>query len=212
MTLSELRKEDYLGLSLHFVLLAVCLLLVGGMFYGVSVLDTQATRQLNIARGELNSAQAALDQIEQEEAVISDYLGPFRDIEAGAISGVNRLDMQENFARIRATYALFPIQLEIQQEVRYTLPYAAGIAQPGGPVELLITNITTSLPLLHENDLAHYIDALISGPGLILPVACSLSGGNRDQQALLRLGQHFSTNCAFIWYKFDVANASGGTP
>ena len=90
--------------------------------------------------------------------------------------------------------------------------YAADIAKPGGPVDLLITDIDTSLPLLHENDLAHYIDALISAPGLIVPTQCSLSGGSRDPQALLRLGQHFNASCSFLWYKFDVASPAGGRP
>jgi hypothetical protein len=209
MTLSELRKEDYLGLSLHFVLLVLCLLLAGGMFYGVNLLDTQATRQLNLARGEFNNAQASLDQIEQEEQIIRDYLAPYRSIEAAAVNGSDRLDMQEEFAQIRARYSLFPIQLSMAQEVRYTLPYPAGIAQPGAPVDLLITRLDSSLPLLHENDLAQYLEALVAGPSLLLPTNCRLDSRARDPQTLLRLGQHLNANCSFVWYKFQPASAGG---
>ncbi len=209
MTLTELRREDYLGLSLHFVLLAVSILLVGGMFYGVGLLDTTATRQLNVARGELSSAEATLQQIAQEEQVITSYLEPYRAIEAGAVSGANRLDMQESFAEVRTRYSLFPIQLNIQQEVRYTLPYAPEIAQPGGPVDLLITQIDTSLPLLHENDLAHYLDALIGASTLLLPTECTLTRTTQNPQELLRLGQHLNASCSFLWYKFQLATANG---
>lgn len=209
MTLSELRKDDYLGLSLHFVLLAVCTLLVGGMFYGVSLLDANATRQLNIARGEMSSAQTALDQIAQEEATISTYIAPYLAIEAEVASGVDRLDMQETFAQIRSRYSLFPIQLNIQQQSSYTLPYAPEIAQPGQPVQLLITGIDTTLPLLHENDLANYIDALLGAPSLIVPTSCSMTTSTRDRESFLRLGQHLNAACSFLWYNFRVLDANG---
>jgi hypothetical protein len=212
MTLSELRKEDYLGLSLHFVLLGLAITLVGGMFYGVGLLDSDATRQLNIARAELNSAQTALDQIEQEESTIAAYIAPYKAIEAGVVSGGDRLDMQETFAQIRARYSLFPIQLNLQQESHYTLPYDPAIAQPGQPVDLLISKIDTTLPLLHENDLANYLDALVAAPTLIVPTKCTVTNSTRERSALLRLGQHLTSACSFLWFKFSVPLAAGAAP
>lgn len=212
MTLSELKKEDYLSLVWHFVLLAVCMALVGGFFYGVSTLDASATRELNIARGDLNNAEASLEQIEQEESTITTYIEPYLAIAEGAVSGTDRLDMQETFAQIRSRFSLFPIQLDIQQESSYTLPYAPGIAQPGGPVNLLISKIDTSLPLLHENDLANYLQALVDAPSLVLPTQCILTSSTRDRQAFLRLGQHLRSDCSFLWYNFQVLAENGAAP
>lgn len=209
MTLSEFKREDYLGLVWHFVLLALCLLAAGGFFYGISTLDAAATRELNVARGELSNAQASLDQILQEETTISTYIEPYLAIAEGAVSGTDRLDMQETFAQIRSRFSLFPIRLDIQQQSSYTLPYAPELAQPGQPVNLLISKIDTDLPLLHENDLANYIDALLDAPSLVLPAQCTLTISTRDRQALLRLGQHLRATCSFIWYNFEVMGENG---
>lgn len=212
MTFSELKKEDYLSLTWHFVLLAVCVALVGGFFYGVSTLDAAATRELNIARGDLNNAEASLEQIEQEETTISTYIEPYLAIAEGAMSGADRLDMQETFAQIRSRFSLFPIQLDIREQSSYVLPYAPEIAQPGGPVNLLISKIDTELPLLHENDLANYLDALLAAPSLVVPTECTLTSSTRNRQAFLRLGQHLRSNCAFVWYSFQILDENGVVP
>jgi hypothetical protein len=212
MTLTELRKEDYRTLTLHFILLALCIVAAGAMFYGVGQLDAEASRELNVARGDMSQAQAALDQIEQEELTIASYIEPYRNIEAQVASGADRLDMQETFAQIRSLYSLFPIQLSIHQQRNYLIPYAPEIARPGAPVNLLITEIDTTLPLLHENDLANYLASLLDSNALILPTACSLTSSTRDRQALLRLGQHQSVDCSFRWYNFEVMAATGAQP
>lgn len=209
MTLSELKKEDYLGLVWHFALLAACLALVGAVFYGVSTLDAAASRELNVARGGLSNAQASLDQIEQEEVTISTFVEPYLAIADGAVSGTDRLDMQETFAQIRSRFSLFPIKLDIQQQSIYTLPYAPEIARPGGPVNLLISKIDTSVPLLHENDLANYLEALVAAPSLVFPTRCTLTTSTRDRQAFLRLGQHLQASCSFLWYSFQVLDMDG---
>lgn len=212
MTLSELKKEDYLGLLWHFVLLAVCMALVGSFFYGVTALDTAASRELNIARSELSNAQALLEQIEQDETTITAYVEPYLAIAGGTVAGTDRLDMQETFAQIRSRYSLFPIQLDIAEESTYVLPYAPEIAQPGGPVNLLISKIATDLPLLHENDLANYLDALVAAPSLVLPTQCTLTSSTRERQAFLRLGQHLRSSCSFVWYSFQLADENGEQP
>jgi len=211
MTLSEFRKEDYLGLAWHFALLVACLVLVGVVFFGVSTLDATATRALNVARGGLNSAQASLEQIEQEEVAITAFIDPYLALADGAASGTDRLEMQETFAQIRSRFSLFPVKLDIQQESSYTLPYAPEIARPGGPVNLLISKIDTAVPLLHENDLANYLAALVAAPSLVFPTRCTLTSTTRDRQALLRLGQHLQASCSFLWYSFQVLNEDGAT-
>jgi len=211
MTLSEFRKEDYLGLVWYFALLAVCLALVGVIYYGVSTLDATATRELNVARGDLSNAQASLEQIQQEEVAISSYIAPYLALADGAASGTDRLEMQETFAQIRSRFSLFPINLDIQQESSYTLPYAPEIARPGGPVNLLISKIDTAVPLLHENDLANYLEAVVAAPSLVFPTNCTLTASTRDRQAFLRLGQHLQASCSFLWYSFQVLNEDGAT-
>ena len=213
MRLSELKNEDYRSLLWHFVLLAGCVALVGAAFFLAGELKMEASRQLTIASSERNNAQAALDQIEQEEAAITENIEAYRRLAAGQIVGpADRLEMQEHFAQIRSRFSLFPIRLEIDQESSYTLPYDPGIAQPGGPVNLMINKLDTALPLLHENDLANYLDALLATPALLVPIRCSITTNTRDNSAYLRLGQHQQSTCSFQWYNFNVATEGRISP
>lgn len=213
MNLSEFKREDYLHLKWHMVLLAICIAVIGALFFFINKLNFDATRQLNIARGDMSSAQTALDQIEQEEATINEYIGRYRDIDAaGIVASGDRLGMQEKFAQIRAQYSLFPIQLDISGQSLFILPYDPAIAQPGQPVALQTSAIKTSIPLLHENDLSNFLNSLLSGPELLVTESCSIESGSRDSRDFLRLGQHMNASCSFNWYTFAVQASNGVQP
>jgi hypothetical protein len=213
MTISEFKKDDYLRLKWHMVLLTVCIVAIGAMFFFINKLNIDANRQLNIARGDMNSAQTALDQIEEEETTINEYIGRYLEIDAAGIVGPgDRLNMQEKFAQIRAQFSLFPIQLDIGSQTSFVLPYDPAIAKPGQPVTLQKSIIETSLPLLHENDLSNFLDALLNDTDLLLAESCSIKSSNRESRDFLRLGQHMNASCTFDWYTFAVQADTGEQP
>lgn len=206
MTLSELTREDYLGLKWHFMLLLLGLGLVAAAFVYTGRLQDEAQRQLNIARGELNRAQGQLDQAAAEGATIGNYLERYDAIAAGgSVESGDRLAMQERFTQIRARHNLFPIQLQIGTQNSYTLPETSTFSTP---VQMLTSVIQISLPLLHEEDLARLLTDIHQAPDLLLTRDCSLKLLGRGTRQSLELGQHQSGSCSFLWYSFAAAEAA----
>jgi hypothetical protein len=209
MTLSALKKEDYLRLKWHFVLLVLSLALAGGAFAFSTQLQNEATRQLNIARSDMNGAQSRLEQLEQEGDMLGRYRERYREIEATGISRPgDRLAMQENFAQIRSRFNLFPIQLQIGGQSAFVLPYDPSVQDPGAPVLLLTSEIVAALPLLHEDDLTNLLASLQDSDDLLLATGCSLQTSNRNARDYLQLGQHLNASCNFLWYTFQVQEAT----
>lgn len=205
MTRSALTREDYLNLKWHVLLLLCCLGLVAAGFVYTSQLRTEATRQLNIARSDMNSAQNQLDQAAVEGETISAYLERYAAISAsGVVQAGNRLAMQERFTQIRSRYNLFPIQLQIGSQSAYSLPYPGPATVNDASVRLLTSEIQASLPLLHEGDLANLLSAIQEAPDLLLARDCRLRSGSRNASDYLRLDQHQDANCTFLWYNFEV--------
>lgn len=205
MTLSELTREDYLSLKWHFMLLLLCLGLVVTAFLYSSQLQVEAARQLNIARSDMNSAQNQLDQAAAEGETVATYLERYAALSANGVSqGSDRLAMQERFTQLRSRYNLFPIQLQIGSQSAYTLPESGAGSGRGTQVRLLTSEVQTSLPLLHEGDLANLLAAIQEAPDLLLARDCSLSAGNRTARDYLQLDQHQDASCTFLWYTFEV--------
>jgi hypothetical protein len=210
MNSSEFTKEDYLKLKWHFVLLLLCIAMVGASFYWINTMSTEAGTQLNRARSDMNTAQAALEQIEQEEAAIAEYIGRFEMIAAsGMVQTGDRLAMQENFANIRSDFSLFPIQLNIGGQSSFVLPYDPLVIRPGKEVTLQTSVIQTTVPLLHEDDLARLLARLRDGPELLLAEKCEIASNTRNRGDLLRLGQHMNASCTFRWYTFAIEMGQG---
>lgn len=210
MSISEFKSEDYLRLKWHLVFLVFCIALVVGVFIGVNKYESDANRELNIVRADMNSAQTVVDQIEQEEATITEYIGRYQDIKNnGLVAAKDRIQLLETVAQIRARYNLFPIQMETLGLPPFTLPYDTSVYQSGEPVYLETSPLEISLPLLHEDDLVNFLNSLLGGNELIVPVSCNMSSPNRDSREYLRLGQHISTSCTLLWYSFTVMSKNG---
>lgn len=209
MTLSELTREDYLGLKWHFVLLLLSIALVGGAFVYNSRLQDAANRQVNIARSDMNSAQNQLEQAEAEGETIGTYLERYADISAaGVVQGGDRLAMQERFAQIRARHNLFPIQLQIGSQSAFVLPPDEQSGNADGAVRLLTSEVRASLPLLHEDDLTRLLADIQGAADLVLTRDCNLRASSRSARDFLQLGQHMNAECSFLWYTFELAEAS----
>lgn len=202
MTLSELTREDYLGLKWHFVMLLLGLGLVVAAFVYTGGLRDEAQRQLNFARSDLNRAQSQLDQATEEENTIGNYLLRYNTLAAsGSVASGDRLAMQERFTQIRARHNLFPIQLQIGTQSTFTLPESASF---NAPVQLLTSSIQVSLPLLHENDLARLLSDIHEAPDLLLARDCSLRLRNNTDRHSLDLGPHQNASCSFFWFSFEA--------
>ena len=206
--MSLLTRSDYLRIKWPVVALLGSLLLGGGIFGGLQLLDKAASADLQRARASFNDADERVVEIEQEEASVRANLEEFRRIETTNVLRVeDRLQMQEYFAELRAEHNLFPITLSQAEQKVLPIGYdELGDKegnQRGRPVSLLISNLEFALPLLHENDLTNLLSGLAANPELLQLNRCVLTAGGSARN-YVQLGQHFDAACTMAWYSFRI--------
>lgn len=207
--MSELTRSDYLRIKWPFVALLASMIFGAGLFGGIRLLDQRASADLRTARTAQQEAQEKVDKIEQEEIAIRANIDDYSLIDnAGLTKGEDRLQMLEHFAQLRARFSLFPVSIEVSEQS--ALPIAYGelsggkVDNPGRPVSLQTSNIVFSLPLLHENDLAHLLNGLLEQPELLQVRNCLLTARSGSNTDYVRLGQHFTASCEMAWYTFHI--------
>tara|TARA_R100001143_G_C3343415_1_gene125470 strand:+ start:70 stop:714 length:645 start_codon:yes stop_codon:yes gene_type:complete len=198
-------KQDILGLKWKILLAVLCLMLAGGIYYYADIMNTQMARNLQVARGNLQLARTNIDQIEDEEATIIEYIGRYQELETdGVVNPEDRLQLIERITEIREDNDLFPISVNIGEQLSMELLYDQSEQDPGGPVNINSTTLELSLPLLHENDLTRLLDGLLNTPGLYMPQECIISLSNPNATNFIVLAQHQRANCVVSWFTFNV--------
>lgn len=201
----EFTKDDYWRTKWPLVCLALSLIVSGGLIVGLNTLDSTAQASLRDARNALSDARNALNDIEQEEATIIEYIGRYQQMEQdGALATEDRLQFQETLAELRSEFKLFPVNLDFGQQTTLPLEYPVGRTGPGRDIVLQTSRVELRLPLLHENDLANLLLALLDGPSLLQPVSCTLEVNRTGADSYIYLAQHFTAACALNWYTFRL--------
>lgn len=203
--LTPFPNEDLFIIKWKIAFFVLCMTLAIGMFWGADSLSSQASRALSLAQGELYSARSAVEQIEEEEATIVEYIDRYQELsDRGIVEAEDRLLFLEKMAELRSQFDLFPIALNIEEQVGLRLQYAPGETEPGGPIDLKTSSVSLSLPLLHEEDLTRLMDSLLNDDGLFQTRECRISSLNRSTESFVSLGQHLSANCELHWHTFDL--------
>ena len=198
-------NEDLLLIKWKLAFFILCMAIVAGVFWGMDALSSQATRNLSIAQGELYSARSSVELIEEEEATIIEYIDRYQDLSAeGIVEAEDRLLFLEKIADIRAEFNLFPISLNIEEQLGIRLQYDPAETEPGGPIDLKTSTVSLSVPLLHEEDLTRFLDALLNSDGLYQARECEIGALNSTTPSFVFLAQHFSASCELLWYTFDL--------
>lgn len=204
----EFTRDDYWRVKWPLVSLALSVIVCGGLFVGLNTLDKSAQVELRNARNALSDARNALNDIEQEEATIVEYIGRYRQIEReGIFSAEDRLQFQETLAELRSEFKLFPVNLELGLQTALPLEYPVGRTGPGRDIALQTSRVEVRLPLLHENDLANLLEALLDARDLLQPVSCTLTMNRSGTRTFIYLAQHFTATCALNWYTFRLPPA-----
>lgn len=203
ITMSEFKKEDYWLIKWPLLSLVLGMCLSGGIFFGLTTLETTAAAELRRARNDLNVARDNVAKIEEEEATIIEYIGRYQQLAAdGVVTDEDRLQFQENVAELRKEFSLFPVQLNIEQQTVQPLKYRSDISDPGRPISLRSSLVQINLPLLHEDDLSRLLTALLDRSGLLQPLGCSVRASNRPAAGYIYLAQHLNADCTLQWYTF----------
>ena len=198
-------KQDYFALKWQILVALICLSVAIAIYFMANIINDDMNRAVNIARSELQNARTSVDQIEQEEATIIEYIGRYQDIEAdGIVDEEDRLLFLELITQIRENNDLFPISINIGEQSTLRLLYDPAEREPGRPINLNATELEISLPLLHENDLTRLLDALLDSPGLFLTRECTIKLSNPAIRNFIVLGQHQTATCELLWFTFDI--------
>jgi hypothetical protein len=204
----EFTKDDYWRVKWPLVSFVLSLIVCGALVGGVNTLDATAQAELRDARNALSDARNALNDIEQEEATIIEYIGRYQQIEQeGLFAAEDRLQFQETLAELRSEFKLFPVNLDLGLQTALPLEYPPGRTGPGRAIALQTSRVELRLPLLHENDLANLLGALVEAPGLLQPLSCTLNVNRGGTRTFIYLAQHFTATCALNWYSFRLPPA-----
>lgn len=199
-------NSDLYLIKWQILAFVLSLVVVGGILWSADYLNGQANRGLQIARADLSNARSSVELIEEEEATIIEYIGRYQQLsEQGTVSPEDRLQFLEQMAEIRSEFNLFPISLNINEQLSERLDYDESVNDPGGPIDLDFSSVSLSVALLHEEDLVRMLGAIYERPGLYQVRECDISLQNRLNNNFLFLAQHLRANCELVWYTFNVS-------
>lgn len=203
---SILTKEDYLMIKWQIAFALIGILIATGIYFGIDYLADQSLRDLRIAQADFDSARSRVELIEEEEATIIEYIGRYQILEnEGVVEDEDRLQMFEKVAEIRSENNLFPVNLNIREQVSLALSYPPDIREAGDPIALRSSTIGLELPLLHEEDLIRLLTGIVRSPGLYQTRSCAIDLQNAGRANFLILSQHFRAECEILWYTFDLS-------
>ncbi len=203
--LTPFANKDLLLIKWKIVFFILCVLISVAMFWATETLYSKANRSLIIAQGELYSARSAVEMIEEEEATIVEYIDRYQELSnQRIIQPEDRLVFLEAVADLRAQYDLFPIELNIGEQLGVPLQYDPSESEPGGPIDLKASTVSINYSLLHEEDLSRFLGGLLNTEGLYQTRECQIQTVNQNTQSYLYLAQHFLARCELLWYTFDL--------
>jgi hypothetical protein len=205
MISSEFKKEDYWRIKWPLLALLLSLLLAGGLFFGLTTVDTAAAAELRRTRSNLDSAREDVEKIEEEEQTIIKNIGRYRLMEEdGVFMPEDRLQFQERMLEIRSAYDLFLVDLNVEAQSHLPLQYSEGRTERGKEVILNTSLVDINLTLLHEDDLARLLVAMMDGPGVLQPVSCSLAANSTRTTSYIYLARHFDAACSLLLHTFQL--------
>lgn len=198
----KMEKSDMLMLRKPIIVFLITCAIVTAFYFVLEGFLQKAAVALSNAQAQYEQVSTSVQQIAQEEQTIIRYIDRYSQIEAnGVVSKEDRLHLLESMTDIRSRFLLYPIEVDLSEQTITRLegdPYALN---PVGPVDLLSTQVSFVLPLLHEKDLTNFATKLLEDNGLLLPQHCLLNLINTEFKAL---DENLQADCTFLWYTFDV--------
>lgn len=152
--------------------------------------QTHAALQAQVAQ-----AHTRLARTQEERKNLDDYYEEYRRLVArGVIGEEQRLDWIETIDRLRGRQRLFGARYTISPQ----RPFQPEIPLPGGPIDLLASDMRLQITLLHEGELARFFEALREeAKGLFLLRGCQVR--RAAAAAPLRFGPQLEADCQLTW-------------
>jgi hypothetical protein len=142
-----------------------------------------------------------VQDVEGSERIIVNNIGRFNNmVVATVMDEENRVGLLEEIRAIRDRHQLFPISVEIQEQVRLLLEYGPGIEFPDEQISLRSSQIEIQMDLLHEEDLTRFLDDFLGSGRLMINNSCSIRELLISENNFLKHVEHQTASCEFQWY------------
>ena len=205
--------KDLLDIKWQITFLAFNIVLSIGLYKGLDHLNLEAGRDLRNKQSIFQRARSSVELIEEEEAIIIQYIDEYKQIAAeGIAEEEDRLQFLESMGIIRERLNLFPISIYIDEQFNEKLEYPQDIETPGKPIGLGSSKINLNVPLLHEEDFTRLLEALNDSPGLYQVTGCKLTLKNVNATKFRTLQQNLSATCEVLWYTYNLKLSEENQP
>lgn len=196
------QRQDLLLLKWPVLLLVITLAVSAAWCGGTYLFKKNSLSTLQSARANRVRIAASIRQIEDEEKTVRSFIDRYRKLSIeGVISDEDRLELVESINGIRARHALYPVQLDIEQQATYRLGQHGDLGTPGIGISFRVSRIRLSMPLLHEEDLFHLLDGLRDlKRGIFVAEECSTKRTDENPgNQLLVLHENLTASCKILW-------------
>ncbi len=200
-----LVRSDFVLLRVPGIIAALNLLLAAGLYLMVDSMDQTASRALQVSRAEFQQITGQIDQLLQEEQTLDRYMSRYENlVNDGVVEDEDRLGLLDRVAQLRAHNHLYPIAVQMEEQIEVLLDYPPERADADHPVALRSSRIQLRLPLLHEEDLTRLIAGLMDSPGLYQTEQCTITQSASAAVSYRALGENLTADCAVLWYTFNL--------
>ena len=200
----NLEPADLRKIAAGLAVLLLCLALGAGSVWWVLEQEKIGRRDANVSQSRFAEADRRLREVRLEEEEIRDKSTVFRGLAVrGIIGPERRLEWVETIAAIRQARRLFEVDYEFQPQ-----QVLAGMT---GPYPFNASQMQFRLPLLHEEDLLHFLaDLRASAPALVQARHCSLQRVPAGSAS--SLSAQLTASCTLQWITIGDPNAGGSKP
>jgi hypothetical protein len=203
-----MSTEELKALRGPLTLLVVVLVLAAGAVYYTHQLGLQARTTLAKQQSLLRDAQARMRRSGDEEAIITQYVNHYRQLQqSGFIGDEQRIEWLNALRAANERTDLFGVNYSIDAQQ----PYAYATELNPGQFTLRQSVMKLEFRLLHELDLLRFFDALrVQNNGLFQLDQCSMR--RTEATAAIRYQPNIAANCQLTWITATPDVATGGRP
>lgn len=182
----------------------LCLAAGAGSVWWVIEQEKVGRRDASVSQARFAEADRRLREVRLEEEEIRDKSTVFRGLAArGIIGPEQRLEWVETIAALRQARRLFEIDYEFQPQ--------QPLAGFTGPYPFNASQMQFRLPLLHEEDLLHFLEDLrASAAALVQARHCSLQ--RVPPGSTSSLSPQLMASCTLQWVTIGDSDTGGSKP
>lgn len=198
-----MNQADFKILRAPFLLLLGAAFAATGAVYYTEALLEQANRQLAQQEAQLRDARGRLHRSGEEKALITRYLGNYRELQRlGFIGEERRINWLDGLRLANQRTELFGVDYEISAQRAYA--YASELDP--GQIALSQSVMKLRFRLLHEEDLMRFFNTLAhAGAGVFSIDECTLR--RVDASGAVRNQPNLAAECELSWITAQPAGA-----